>query len=135
MKPLSYTQHSVAFAILSPGERIIDSINVNGADSSIEFEWVSLGEQWPNGALKVNAFSDAFPILLDSRILDLLGELRRKRDRNRDVTPQVLIEMLEARGATPSTYHLRGLDDGNLSLAAKERLQKKMEKAIKREQG
>lgn len=127
MKRLTYTQHSVAWPILADylgQQRLVDELNVQlEGGSSITFDWVSLGPAFPHGALRVDAFSAAFDVLLDPRIVSVLSTLRRKRQRSRDIPPAALIALLEEQGALASEYHLRGqLDSPMTPHAERERI-------------
>jgi hypothetical protein len=105
-KPLQYTQHTKAWPTLELHELwVVDELIVDVDDApSMMFQWVKLpGEQ--DAFLKVSAYADGFVTLLDPRVLRVLAVLRRKRERNRHVTPAALIAMLQAEGATPSSYH------------------------------
>lgn len=126
MRPLVYTQTSVAFPILLPRDRELESIDVQGLASSIQLEWIKLGPSWPIGALQIRAFTDALPTLLDPRIQRVLDRIRRRR-KSDEVDAATVVSWLEKEGAIPSIYHLRGLDTGNLSMADKAVLQKRIE--------
>lgn len=133
MSDLVYTQRSVAFPILGPREGSLDDIDLYGPKASIQFDWIKLGSSHPNGALQIRSFTDSLPTLLDPRVQRVLARIKRQGERNKEITPSVLIRWLEDEGAVPLVYHLRGLDTGNLSLADKAELQRKIEVAGKRD--
>jgi hypothetical protein len=129
----TYTQHTVAFPTLPLREHVVDDVSVSfaakggGTHGEFTVEWVGLSSFGPHGAFRVKAFGDGLGALLDPRILGLMEALRKMDDEEQnEVSPARFIEMLEAAGVRPSIYHLRGLDDGNLSLAEKDKLEKRM---------
>jgi hypothetical protein len=129
---LTYTQSSVAFPTLPPRDREIDHVNVQGPESSIEFVWIRLGDEgrYPHGALQLTAFSDAFRTLLHPGITSIIFDLSKEDDdARRDISPDALIERLEAVGAEPSHYHLRGLDRPGLSLGERNQLHERIARA------
>lgn len=126
----TYTQHSVAWPTQALCDRALDEVGISfeakggGTHGEFRFVWVDLDSgqahdswlppapvRYPNGALQIQAFADGFSALLDSRIVGVLDYLKRLPDRNRDITPARLIELLERAGVRASTHHLRGLHE------------------------
>jgi hypothetical protein len=146
-----YTQHSVAFPMLTLPSPIVEELNVSfqakggGTHGEFTFEWASLGsrsfgrfgrETEPVVAIRVKAFSDGFGAMLDDRIVEVLTKLKRMREKDRDVAPEKLIEMLEAVGVRRSIYHMRGmLDHGEVPYEERAGLQKEIERLRKHEEG
>lgn len=124
-----YTLSSIAFPTLTQ-PRVLDDLNVNISDrnGSISFEWIDLSG-YPGGALQVNAFSDSFGVLLDPRIVDVLGRIRVRRSEHHDLSPATLIAELDERGACPSYYHVAGLMTQTREPAERQRLQALYERA------
>lgn len=98
----SYTQTSVAFPNNPKRAHVIDELGVHLDDTGSEFyfRWHELGPRYPHGALRVECFADGIRAL--QRVLPVVLALEHEGD----VSPQRVIEMLEAVGVTPSHYHL-----------------------------
>jgi len=115
----TYTQHTVAWGNRVPLQHgVNDEIGVSfdafggGTHGEFRFVWRELGAKYqPNGALQVQCFSDGLGAMLDERLLSLLRKVARLRQRDRDLSPARLVELLEQAGVRPSEPHLRGKNE------------------------
>jgi len=120
----TYTQHTVAWPSLTLPDRVMEDMGISfdakggGTHGEFFFRWYNLGNNpslwgggdrgepyYPNGALRVECFTDGLTAMMDDRVQAVLDNLRKH---NRNPTPAKLIQILEANGISASEHHKRG---------------------------
>lgn len=139
---MKYTQHSVAFPNVPLPERVADEISIEFESGEFYVRWWKLG-RGESYVPRIECFFDSLAGLLDHKILtgvltslpgpSIRSGLRYTVDyKEKYVTPEAFVGLLDRAEIEPSVYHLRGLiEHTDLSLAEKAEMQGRLARAEK----
>lgn len=136
---VTYTLHSVAFPQVPLHERIVNDVSISFGREG-EWEHAEFVVSWYDPSifggkttLKVGFFGESLHALDHPVVQALIAGIRKARDGDIDPSPETVVEILDAAGAHPTHYHLRGLAERATTVEERAALQKRYEAAKRAE--